>query len=513
MTTPGMTVLEESTLAVASGDESAAIQAPTVSVGDLALPDVVALLHGDDKDRQAQAAARLADIGLHRPATLAPVVPQLLAALTDWDDLDAHRDVVRALEAVADWSLKPLRSAPEMAALRRALWDQRSAAARAFAAQTLARLMAGDQDLLQEAWEELAQAIGHQANTHQVDGMLEGIRTLAGSASGRPWQAQIRALAEPFSTHWKPQVQTMARHILDDLEHNSALPPYLRALKVQRPHQPPPPALPETEAPAPGAQYVSLRDLCQLPLPEQIKAFRPLIPNLLLTTCEIDEQSLRDRHGDFALRLATNANSAMIELTIWRQRGDQDPALLLHFGETSNGQLQIYLVVVNNLDAERFDIDYDSAGHPTLLGLVARNLAAEEAALRAGLTPGQVRAGLGLVSRRLLPRVERLAAAWGKQYIFAQPLAYHNAILLERWGFFYLTGQRFMEDLDRRFRDGDLAGRLDGSTFRPLDAGRTVRGRSWAIHDGILGEPWPELHMARRVGRLSQVCTFADAVF
>ena len=118
---------------------------------------------------------------------------------------------------------------------------------------------------------------------------------------------------------------------------------------------PPPPALPETEAPAPGAQYVSLRDLCQLPLPEQIKAFRPLIPNLLLTTCEIDEQSLRDRHGDFALRLATNANSAMIELTIWRQRGDQDPALLLHFGETSNGQLQIYLVVVNNLDAERFD--------------------------------------------------------------------------------------------------------------------------------------------------------------
>ena len=53
-----------------------------------------------------------------------------------------------------------------------------------------------------------------------------------------------------------------------------------------------------------------------------------------------------------------------------------------------------------------------------------------------------------------------------------------------------------MEDLDRRFRDGDLAGRLDGSTFRPLDAGRTVRGRSWAIHDGILGEPWPELHMA-----------------
>lgn len=513
MTTPGMTALEESALAVASGDESAAAQAPAVAVGDLALPDVVALLHGDDRDLQARAATRLADIALHRPATLAPVIPQLLAALTDWDDLDAHRDVVRALEAVADWSLKPLRSAPEMAALRRALWDQRSAAARAFASQTLARLMAGDHDLLRETWEELAQAIGHQANTHQVDGMLEGIRILAASAAARPWQAQMQELAESFSTHWRPQVQAMARQILEELEHGGALPPYLRGLKDQRQAWQAPPGLPEPEAPAPGAAYVSLRDLCQLPLSEQIRAFRPLIPNLLLTTYEIDEQSLRDRHGDFALRLAANANSAMVELTVWRQRGDQDPALLLHFGETSNGQLQIYLVVVNNLDAERFDIDYDSAGHPTLLGLVGRNLAAEEAALRAGLTPGQVRAGLGLVSRRLLPRVERLAAEWGKQYLFAQPLAYHNAILLERWGFFYLTGQRFMEELDRRFRDGDLVARLDGSTFRSLDAGRTVRGRSWAIHDGILGEPWPELHMARRVGRPSQVCTFADAAF
>ena len=175
--------------------------------------------------------------------------------------------------------------------------------------------------------------------------------------------------------------------------------------------------------------------------------------------------------------------------------------------------MQIYLVVVNNLDAERFNIDYDSEGRPTLLGMVGRNLTEEARAMRAGLAPGQVRAGLGVMGHRLLPRLEQMLTDWGKQYIFAQPLAYHNAILLERWGFFYLTGQRFMEELNRRFNDGDLRARLDGSTFRPADAWMTARGRSWAIHDGILDEPWPELHMIRRVGHPNQVNTFPSGSF
>lgn len=74
--------------------------------------------------------------------------------------------------------------------------------------------MVFDQTLLQEAWDELAHAIEHQANTHQVDGMLEGIRILAGSPPGRLLHAQIRELVQPFTEHWKPQVQAMARRIL-----------------------------------------------------------------------------------------------------------------------------------------------------------------------------------------------------------------------------------------------------------------------------------------------------------
>lgn len=501
----------ESARPLAAPEATQAARVLEEKVGAMSLPDTVALLVGDDADLQAQAAHKVAAIADEHPATLAPVVPQLLAGLTQWEDLDVHRQVLKALQAVAAWSLKPLHS--EAAALRRILWDQRSAGARAFAAQTLARLMIADHDLLQEAWDELAHAIKHQANTHQVDEMLEGVLILAGSPAGRLLQTQIRTLVDPFTDHWKPQVQALARHILEELEHNTVLPAYLRHLKGQLPISAPPPTLPEEETLASGPKYVSLRELCQLPLAEQIKTFRPIIPTALLTHCQIDEQTLRDRDGEFALRLATSVSTAMVELTLWRQRADQDPALLLHFGETTNGQIQIYLVVVNNLDAERFNIDYDREGRPTLLGLVGRNLEEEARARRAGLAPGQVRAGLGLMSHRLLPRVEQMLASWGKQIIFAQPLAYHNAILLERWGFFYLTSQHFMEALNQRFNEGDLRARLDGSTFRPTDAWATVRGRSWAIHDGILNEPWPELHMARRIGHPSQISTFPNAPF
>jgi len=479
------------------------------SVDRMTLPETAALLVDDDANLQAQAARKVADIAAQHPATLAPIVPQLLAALSGWEDLDAHRQVVQALEAITAWSIKPFVGQADT--LRRTLWDQRSAAARAFAAQTLARLMVSDPTLLQEAWDELAHAIEHQANTHQVDDMLEGIRILAGSPSGRLLHAQIHELVDPFTGHWKPQVQAMARRILEELERNAVLPFYLRNLKDQLAIFQAPPALPEVEKP--GPKYVSLREVCQLPLAEQIKAFRPLIPTALLTNYEIDEQTLRDRHGEPALRLSSSVSMAMVELTLWRQRADQDPALLLNFGETANGQMQIYLVVVNNLDAERFNIDYDSEGRPTLLGIVGRNLAEEARAMHAGLAPGQVRAGLGVIGHRLLPRLEQMLTDWGKQYMFAQPLAYHNAILLERWGFSYLTGQRFMEELNRRFIEGDLRARLDGSTFRPADAWMTARGRSWAIHDGILDEPWPELHMARRIGHPNQVNTFPNGSF
>jgi hypothetical protein len=98
------------------------------------------------------------------------------------------------------------------------------------------------------------------------------------------------------------------------------------------------------------------------------------------------------------------------------------------------------------------------------------------------------------------------------EMIVAEPLSYDNAIRYEKYGFDYLTGKRLMLEIDREFHPGGrLFKRLDGSTpFRKPGMGRTVRGRSWAIHDGILDEPWDEIHIYKMIGVHAGLNTFPD---
>jgi hypothetical protein len=111
--------------------------------------------------------------------------------------------------------------------------------------------------------------------------------------------------------------------------------------------------------------------------------------------------------------------------------------------------------------------------------------------------------------------MERFVAGLGKDRFFIEPLAYHNAIAFERYGFAYVTGRFKMGEIDRSFRTGGaLLNLLDSSTpFRQPDQACTVRGRSWAIHDGVLGEPWSGVRMYKRVGHDAGICTFPDAVY
>jgi hypothetical protein len=75
-----------------------------------------------------------------------------------------------------------------------------------------------------------------------------------------------------------------------------------------------------------------------------------------------------------------------------------------------------------------------------------------------------------------------------------------------------------MKTIDEEFQPGGrLHAALDGSTpFRQPDQWQTVRGRAWAIHDGILeaiGRRWDGLRMLRQLGRHAGVNTFPDAVY
>lgn len=68
-----------------------------------------------------------------------------------------------------------------------------------------------------------------------------------------------------------------------------------------------------------------------------------------------------------------------------------------------------------------------------------------------------------------------------------------------------------MERIHQGFSEsGDLIRKLDDSPFRSSNAINSIRLRSWAIHDGILGEPFTNVTMYKRIGKSAGVSTTAD---
>jgi hypothetical protein len=60
--------------------------------------------------------------------------------------------------------------------------------------------------------------------------------------------------------------------------------------------------------------------------------------------------------------------------------------------------------------------------------------------------------------------------------------------------------QRIQDEFTRE--SGEVVDKLDNSSvFRQADARQSIRLRSWAIHDGILGEPFSNVTMYKYVGQ------------
>ena len=95
---------------------------------------------------------------------------------------------------------------------------------------------------------------------------------------------------------------------------------------------------------------------------------------------------------------------------------------------------------------------------------------------------------------------------------FAEPLYYHNAYIFEHDGFSYQRGRKLMERIHAGFSPGgDLLPLLDNSTpFRKPEAANSVRLRSWAIHDGILGEPFNNVTMYKHIGKKNDTLTCGE---
>jgi hypothetical protein len=173
---------------------------------------------------------------------------------------------------------------------------------------------------------------------------------------------------------------------------------------------------------------------------------------------------------------------------------DRRTVFFLDIAETHYHQMELSFCVINDPFAPRFAVDLDESGHDNAFTTLGRNIPEEVRAMQAGLFPIQTSRGLKMFAE-FFEKFERFVDSLGMDIILAEPLTYDNAIRYEKYGFDYLNGRRMMMEINREFRPGGaLFSKLDGSSpFRMPGMDKTVHGRSWAIHDGILEEPWDDL--------------------
>jgi hypothetical protein len=250
----------------------------------------------------------------------------------------------------------------------------------------------------------------------------------------------------------------------------------------------------------------SIRGVNDLPKEVKRAIYLSLIPPEVLTEFGIDP------NDNEQVIINCPHDTRSVEIAAYLRGDCPDPLLYLHMADTMNNQIVILLLVVNDPVSPRFDVDVDEDGLSTQFGTLRRNIPEETSAMQAGLAPGQVRRGLRMI-QRAVSTFERFVDRLGHDLVMVEPMFYHNAIMFEGHGFDYIVGRRRMEWIDREIRPGGcIHVRLDGSTpFRPPDAWKTVCGRSWAIHDGVLGEPLGDLRMYKRVGHHAGACTFPEA--
>jgi hypothetical protein len=233
--------------------------------------------------------------------------------------------------------------------------------------------------------------------------------------------------------------------------------------------------------------------------------FRLLIPKDCFRRFGISPENFQDANAQRRLKVLYRDQGRILNVRIVDLEDQMDPIYSIFIEEYGEDGVGVMGLNINDPRSPRFQVDLDEMGRIPADELSRRrNLPEEISALNAGLAPGQVKKGLRLFGEAL-QGIEAFATALGKKYVYGEPLAYHNAITYERHGFGYAfrTFQDEMEWINKEFRPphGILYRRLDASTpFRHPGYHRTVRGRSWAIHDGVLGRPWSKPWMVKEVG-------------
>jgi len=244
----------------------------------------------------------------------------------------------------------------------------------------------------------------------------------------------------------------------------------------------------------------------RLPEDEKRAIYTRVIPPKLLTRFNLPAiDSIRLQSF---MKFDFESGSTDVEMSLFHEHRFPDPILYGHLTDTMNGQIHVLLYILNDPDSPRFNVDRMPDGRKTSFGTRMRNLEAERAALEAGLAPGQVRSGLRMLSDAIVS-FEKFIESLGHDMYFVEPLYYHNAVIFERYGLTYQMGRRRMEAYHAGFSEGGEYVPLlyENSPFRRPEAVNSIRLRSWAIHDGILGEPFTDVTMYKRIGKSAGVNT------
>ncbi len=243
----------------------------------------------------------------------------------------------------------------------------------------------------------------------------------------------------------------------------------------------------------------------RLPTNEKRDTYIRLVPPTLWKRFNLNP-FLVDEQGRDLVSLKCEAGTTAVEIEVRHEYGFPDPLIYGHLTDTLNGQIHILLYVINNPDSPRYDIDRLDDGTSTNFGIYHRNQNAELRAMQAGLAPGQIRSGLRVLSEAV-QTFANFIEQLGHDMYFIEPLFYHNAIVFERHGFTYQSGRRRMNRIQEGFSPGgEFEVLLDGSTpFREPHARESIRLRSWAIHDGIMGEPLHDIVMYKILRKSFQV--------
>lgn len=252
----------------------------------------------------------------------------------------------------------------------------------------------------------------------------------------------------------------------------------------------------------------SIAALNQLPHAEKASIYLRFIPDILIKRFGF-APDFKDIDGRDLLQIKCDSGSTEFILELRHRVDAQDPLLYAHITDTINGQIHVLLYVVNDPESPRFDIDRMPDGTKTNFGTLRRNINAELSAMSAGLAPGQVRRGLRIL-KYSIQTFEEFASLLGHSLFFVEPLYYHNAVIFERYGFAYQQGFNRMLEINEQFSEGgNLFLKLDNSTpFRMHGMEQTIRGRSWAIHDGILGDSYNYVTMYKTIDTSASINTF-----